>query len=72
MTIDANIFIEFLGMLKLMTSKYKLIVGERIQVERDVNRLLEEGWELHGSPSMSHGANQNSPRISQALIKLIE
>jgi len=50
--------------------QYKLVVGERHQVEIEVNELLEEGWELYGSPSMSHGPlPTNSPRISQALIK---
>ena len=70
MIFDAAMFIEFLEISHSTTMQYKLVVGERIQVERDVNRLLEEGWELHGSPSMSHGAQHNSPRISQALIKI--
>ena len=48
--------------------QYKLVVEEASMCEREVNRLLDEGWELHGSPAVAKQPGSN-PEIIQALKK---
>tara|TARA_B110000196_G_scaffold260385_1_gene231652 strand:- start:185 stop:346 length:162 start_codon:yes stop_codon:yes gene_type:complete len=48
---------------------YKLVKGEVGSVEYEVNNLLNDGWELYGSPSTVFGMKHDQPRVVQALIK---
>ena len=48
--------------------EYKLVTGEASHVAYEVTELLEDGWRLHGPPSMAM-INGSSPSFVQALIK---
>ena len=48
--------------------QYKIVVEEKMLFEREVNRLLDEGWELHGPPCVAKQP-ESAPSIIQALIK---
>ena len=48
--------------------EYKLISGEEFEVSSKVTELLEDGWRLHGSPSMAMVPGF-PPSFVQALIK---
>jgi hypothetical protein len=51
-----------------MGKEYKLIYGNQRDVTNKVNNLLNEGWELHGTPSFWTQVHQN-PLILQAMIR---
>ena len=48
--------------------QYKLVVDSLRRCEQKVNRLLDDGWELYGPPSMAKQPGVE-PEIIQALIK---
>lgn len=47
---------------------YRLLTGTDDSVFcRRVTEALQQGWELHGSPTMAHA--DNGVRVGQAIVK---
>ena len=47
---------------------YRLLTGTDDSVFcRRVTEALQQGWELHGSPTMAH--TDNGVRVGQAIVK---
>ena len=59
---------DYLPSVNTKIMEYKLISGEEFEVSSKVTELLEDGWRLHGSPSMAMVPGF-PPSFVQALIK---
>jgi hypothetical protein len=44
--------------------KYQLLVGDHTEISTEINGVLEEGWELYGSPMYS----QKFDNVMQAMV----
>jgi len=49
--------------------QYKLVTDSEFRAEQEVNRLLKEGWELLGPPSMTIREGGRDFQICQAMTK---
>ena len=54
--------------MEWMITDYVLVRGEAQFVEDHVNKLIRDGWQPHGSPSMTQHL-QCKPDICQAMVK---
>lgn len=56
-----------------MTQIYRLLTGpDNSEFCHKVTKALDEGWELHGSPSLSFDAVQGLTICAQAVTKQSE
>ncbi len=53
-----------------MTTIYRLLTGpDNSEFCHKVTKALDEGWQLHGSPSVSFDAKKSMMICAQAVIK---
>ncbi|MCK9371256.1 DUF1737 domain-containing protein [Candidatus Dojkabacteria bacterium] len=53
--------------------EYKIVFGTPTKVEQQVQKMLNEGWELHGGPMSYHGVDANymvEKGFVQAMIRI--
>lgn len=55
----------------VLTGKSNTLSDARLEIERKVEKLLKQGWELNGGISVSNSQDDYSARyvLAQALVK---
>lgn len=51
--------------------EYKTVTSHPATIDKIINGLLDQGWELHGAPqTYQAGSNAAMPKMMQAMIRL--